>query len=122
MNLKYEGILAGLIAVIVIGLAYSTKSGEGSLAVGIFLLGVLLVYALSRYYNSRVGRVEDERTELISAKSTRNAFAVISVVLFAEYLWEYSAGNTETAMRLLIPLALGVIALVVSQYHYERVM
>nr|WP_206204453.1 DUF2178 domain-containing protein [Thermococcus sp. 21S7] len=107
---------------IVIGLAYSTKSGRASLAVGIFLLSVLLVYALNRYYNSRVGRIEDERTELISVKSTRNAFAVVSIVLFAEYLWEYSNGNTETATKLLIPLALGVVALVVSQYHYERVM
>ncbi|KUH33465.1 hypothetical protein APY94_05730 [Thermococcus celericrescens] len=122
MNLKYEGLLAGLIAVMVIGLAYSTKSGKASLAVGIFLLGVLLVYALNRYYNSRVERVEDERTELISAKSTRNAFAVVSIVLFAEYLWEYSNGNTETATKLLIPLAVGVVALVISQYHYERVM
>ncbi|WP_148883454.1 DUF2178 domain-containing protein [Thermococcus aciditolerans] len=122
MNLKYEGLLAGLIAVMVIGLAYSTKSGKASLAVGIFLLGVLLVYALNRYYNSRVERVEDERTELISAKSTRNAFAVVNVILFAEYLWEYSNGNTETATKLLIPLAVGVVALVVSQYYYERVM
>ncbi|NJE60331.1 DUF2178 domain-containing protein [Thermococcus sp. 21S7] len=122
MKSSYEGLLAGLIAMIVIGLAYSTKSGRASLAVGIFLLSVLLVYALNRYYNSRVGRIEDERTELISVKSTRNAFAVVSIVLFAEYLWEYSNGNTETATKLLIPLALGVVALVVSQYHYERVM
>nr|WP_206204633.1 DUF2178 domain-containing protein [Thermococcus sp. MAR1] len=115
-------MLASLIAVIVIGLAYSTKSGKGSLAVSILLLGVLMVYALNRYYNSRVGRIEDERTEMISTKSTRNAFAVISIILFAEYLWEYSNGNTETATKLLIPLTLGVIALVVSQYWYERVM
>ncbi|NJE09468.1 DUF2178 domain-containing protein [Thermococcus sp. MAR1] len=122
MKLSYEGLLASLIAVIVIGLAYSTKSGKGSLAVSILLLGVLMVYALNRYYNSRVGRIEDERTEMISTKSTRNAFAVISIILFAEYLWEYSNGNTETATKLLIPLTLGVIALVVSQYWYERVM
>jgi uncharacterized membrane protein len=122
VNLKYEGLLAGLIVVIVIGLAYSTKSGKASLAVAVFLLGVLLVYALNRYYNSRVERVEDERTELIGAKSTRNAFAIVSIVLFAEYLWEYSNGNTETATKLLIPIALGVLSLLVSQYWYERVM
>ncbi|WP_457753109.1 DUF2178 domain-containing protein [Thermococcus sp.] len=122
MKPSYESLLAGLIAVIVIGLAYSTKSGRASLAVGIFLLGILLVYALNWYYNSRVEKMEDERTEIIRAKSARNAFAVISVALFFEYLGEYSNGNTETATKLLIPLALGVIALVISQYHYERVM
>ncbi|NJE05242.1 DUF2178 domain-containing protein [Thermococcus sp. M36] len=122
MNLKYEGLLAVLIGGMVIGLAYSTKSGRAYLAVGIFLLGVLLVYALNWYYNSRVEKIEDERTELISTKSTRNGYAVMSVILFAEYLWEYSNGNTETATKLLIPLALGVLALLVSQYWYERVM
>ncbi|ASJ13072.1 DUF2178 domain-containing protein [Thermococcus thioreducens] len=122
MNLKYEGLLAVLLGGMVIGLAYSTKSGRAYLAVGIFLLGVLLVYALNWYYNSWVEKIEDERTELISTKSTRNAFAVISVVLFAEYLWEYSNGNTETATKLLIPLALGVLVLLVSQYWYARVM
>ncbi|WP_297093101.1 DUF2178 domain-containing protein [Thermococcus sp.] len=121
MKLRYEGLLAGLIAAIVIGLAYSTKSGKAALAVGIFLTGVLMAYALNRYYNFNVEMVEDERTELISAKSTRNAFAVISIALFAEYLWEYSVGNTETAMKLLIPLALGVLALLISQYWYGRV-
>ncbi|AFL95659.1 hypothetical protein CL1_1460 [Thermococcus cleftensis] len=122
MSLKYEGLRAGLIAGIIIGLAYSTKSGRASLAVGIFLLGVLLAYALNWYYNSRVEKVEDERTELISTKSTGNAFAVMSILLFAEYLWEYSKGNTEIAMKLLIPLALGAIVLLISQYRYERVM
>ena len=122
MRPSYESLLALLTVGIIIGLAYSTKSGRASLAVGIFLLGVLLAYALNWYYNSRVEKVEDERTELIGAKSTRNAFAVMSILLFAEYLWEYSKGNTEIAMKLLIPLALGAIVLLISQYRYERVM
>jgi len=119
---SYESLLALLTVGIIIGLAYSTKSGRASLAVGIFLLGILLAHALNWYYNSRVEKVEDERTELIGAKSTRNAFAVMSILLFAEYLWEYSKGNTEIAMKLLIPLALGAIVLLISQYRYERVM
>ena len=121
MRLKYGHLLGLLITGVVIGLAYSTKSGRDHLAAGVFLLGILLTYVLNWYYNSRVERVEDERTELISAKSTRNAFTVISTVLFVEYLWEYSSGNTETAMKLLIPLALGVLALLISQYWYGRV-
>ncbi|ASJ07880.1 hypothetical protein A3L11_01035 [Thermococcus siculi] len=119
---KYEGLLAVLITGVVIGLAYSMKSGRGLLAVGIFLLGLLLTYALNWYYNSRVERIEDERTEMINAKSTRNAYALISALLFAEYLWEYSNGNTETATMLLIPLAVGAFVLLVSQYWYKRVM
>lgn len=122
MRPSYESLLALLTVGIIIGLAYSTKSGRASLAVGIFLLGILLAHALNWYYNSRVEKVEDERTELIGAKSTRNAFAVMSILLFAEYLWEYSKGNTEIAMKLLIPLALGAIVLLISQYRYERVM
>ena len=122
MKLKYEHLLGLLITGVVIGLAYSTKSGRGYLAGGIFLLGILLTYALNWYYSSRVGKIEDERTELISAKGTRNSYAVMSVILFAEYLWEYSNGNTETATKLLIPLVIGALALLLSQYWYERVM
>ncbi|BAD85529.1 hypothetical membrane protein, conserved [Thermococcus kodakarensis KOD1] len=76
--LKYEELLVVLVTGIVIGLAYSVKSGKGLLAVGIFLLGILLTYALNWYYNSRVERIEDERTEMINARSTRNAYALMS--------------------------------------------
>ena len=106
----------------IVGLAYSTKSGKAVLAVGIFVAALLLSYFLSLYYNSKIKKVEDERTELISSMSTRNGYVVVSIILFAEYLWEYSNGNSETATKLLIPLALGVIALLISQYRYERVM
>ncbi len=122
MRPSYESLLALLTVGIIIGLAYSTKSGRASLAVGIFLLGILLAHALNWYYNFKVEKIEDERTELIGTKSTRNAFAVMSIVLFAEYLWEYSSGNSEIAMKLLIPLAFGVMVLVISQYYYEKVM
>ncbi|WP_367884413.1 DUF2178 domain-containing protein [Thermococcus sp. JCM 11816] len=121
--LKYEELLVVLVTGIVIGLAYSVKSGKGLLAVGIFLLGILLTYALNWYYNSRVERIEDERTEMINARSTRNAYALMSALLFAEYLWEYSNGNTGTATMLLIPpLVVGAFVLLVSQHWYERVM
>lgn len=119
--LKYEELLVVLVTGIVIGLAYSVKSGKGLLAVGIFLLGILLTYALNWYYNSRVERIEDERTEMINARSTRNAYALMSPPL-AEYLWEYSNGNTGTATMLLIPLVVGAFVLLVSQHWYERVM
>lgn len=120
--MKYEHLLGILVTGMIIGLAYSTKSGRPLLAVGIFIAGFLLSYLLTRYYSSRVENIEDERTERISTRSMRNAFIVMSFLLFAEYLWEYSKGNTGTAVRLLIPLALGVTVLVISQYHYERVM
>ncbi|KPU62257.1 hypothetical protein EP1X_09700 [Thermococcus sp. EP1] len=122
MKLKYEYLLGIIITGMIIGLAYSTKSGKALLAMGIFLLGVLLVYVLSWYYNLRVERIEDERTKLIEAKSTRNGYIAMSILLFLEYLWEYSRGNTELAMKLLIPLALGALVLIISQYRYERVM
>ena len=122
MKLKYEHLLAVIVTGMVIGLAYSTTSGRGHLAVGIFLLSILLAYVLNWYYNSRIGRIEDERTVLIGAKSARNAYAAMSFLLFLEYLREYSRGNRETAEMLLIPLALGAAVLVISHYWYERVM
>ena len=120
--MKYEYLLGILVTGMIIGLAYSTKSGRALLAVGIFVAGFLLSYLLTWYYNSRIERVEDERTELISTKSTRNGYAVMSFLLFLEYLWEYSQGNTEVATKLIIPLALGAAILLISHYYYDRVM
>ena len=120
--MKYEHLLGILVTGIIIGLAYSVKAGRPYLAVGILFLGVLLVQALDWYYNSKIERIEDERTELISAKSAKNSYAVMSFLLFAEYIWEYSHGNMEIAVKLLILLGLGSVVLLISQYHYGRVM
>ncbi|WP_297435789.1 DUF2178 domain-containing protein [Thermococcus sp.] len=120
--MKYEGLLGILITGMIIGLAYSTKSGKALLAVGIFVAGFLLSYLLAWYYDSKVERIEDERSRLISAKSARNGYAVMSFFLFAEYLWEYNKENVEVATKLIIPLALGAAVPLISHYHYKRVM
>ncbi|USG99817.1 DUF2178 domain-containing protein [Thermococcus argininiproducens] len=122
MKVRYEHLLAILITGMIIALAYSTKSGKALLAVGIFVVGFLLTYILTWYYNSRVQKVEDERTEIIHAKSARNGYAVMSFLLFLEYLWEYTSGNSEMATKLIIPLAIGALMLLVSHYYYEQVM
>ncbi|WP_461864761.1 DUF2178 domain-containing protein [Thermococcus sp.] len=121
MKLKYEHLLAVIVTGMIIGLAFSMKSGRALLAAGIFVAGFLLTYLLTWCYSSKV-RVEDERTVLIGAKSARNAYAAMSFLLFLEYLREYSRGNRGTAEMLLIPLALGAAVLVISHYWYERVM
>ncbi|NJE25863.1 DUF2178 domain-containing protein [Thermococcus sp. MV5] len=122
MKVRYEHLLAILITGMIIGLAYSTKSGKALLAVGVFVVGFLLSYLLTWYYNSRVQKVEDERTELIDTRSARNGYIVMSFLLFLEYLWEYSNGNKEVATKLIIPLALGALVLLISHYYYGRVM
>ena len=120
--MKHEHLLGILIAGIIAGMAYSVETGRPYLAVGTLVLGILLVQALNWYYNSKIERIKDERTELIDAKGTKNGYAVMSFLLFAEYVWEYAHGNTDVAVKLLIPLGVGSVALLISQYYYGRAM
>lgn len=76
--LKYEELFVVLVIGIVIGLVYFVKFGKGLFVVGIFFLGILLIYVFNWYYNFCVERIEDERIEMINVRSMRNVYVLMS--------------------------------------------
>lgn len=121
--MRYYTIALGLIiAGMIIGISYSFEIKNPILALVILALGTFFSYLLNRYYNLNVETVSDERTELIEAKSARNSYFVMSIILFAQYAWLTTKDLKISPDWLLIPLVAGALVLIISQYYYSKVM
>jgi uncharacterized membrane protein len=89
-----------------------------------FIIMVVSVYLLEKFYNGGPEKIVDERTELIRLKSIYYGSFALLVALMLELIWLVSE-DYETAVLmtkyLLMPCGVMIAVLLISKAYLERV-
>jgi hypothetical protein len=90
-----------------------------------FVLMILSVYLLEKFYNRGPEKVSNERTDLIMVKSFYYGSIAFLVALMFELIWLASENNNTALLigkYLMMPLGMLVVVAAVPKAYLERVI